>query len=151
MLWRRHDESQQLPKVAVCYVDSAATRAMADALARLGECDPVAILADTPQNILWLCAHRRPDLLLLEAVPDAMARYDDPDKDISGRCETAARVREELPDCRAYLICGADFRHLEPVMQKAVETELIHGYCFGDLTERQLRLWLDEASGHTTP
>lgn len=151
MFWKRHDEPKRLPKVAVCYMDSDMTRTVADALAQLGACDPIAVLSDTPKDILWLCQRTAPDVLLLEAVPDAMERFDDPDKDITGRCEIAARVREDLPDCRAYLTCGEEFRHLEPVMQKAVETKLIDGYCFGDLTTQQLKLWLGEKPGHTTP
>lgn len=151
MFRKRHDGAKPLPKVAVCCADTDETRAVADALARLGECEPIAILADTPKDILWLCARKAPDLLVLEAVPNAMERYDDPMRDISGRCEMAARVREEVPDCRAYLTCGAEFRHLEPVLQKAVETRLISGYCFGGLTERQLKLWLGETPDHTTP
>ena len=151
MFWKRHDEPKRRPRVALCYMDSAVTRTVADALAQLDLCDPIAVLADTPKDILWLCGRTAPDVLLLEAVPDAMERFDDPDKDITGRCETAARVREELPACRAYLICAEKFRRLEPVMQQAVETELIHGYCFGDLTAQQLKLWLGEKPDPITP
>lgn len=144
MLWKRHDEAKRLPKVAVCCMDSDETRAVADALTRRGECEPIAILSDTPEDILWLCARKAPDILVLEAAPNAMERFDDPARDISGRCEMAVRVREEVPDCRAYLTCDAAFRHLESVLQKAVETELIRGYCFGTLTERQVKRWLAE-------
>lgn len=144
MFRKRHDEPMSVPRVAICYMDPTMTRAVADAVAQLGLCDPIAILSDTPEDILRLCGQAAPDLLLLEAVPDAMERFDDPDKDITARCETAARVREELPDCRAYLTCGAGFRRLDPVMQKAVETRLIDGYCFGDLTTQQLKAWLAE-------
>lgn len=151
MFWKRHDEPKRRPRVAVCYMDSAETRAVADALAQPDLCDPIAVLSDTPQDILWLCGHTQPDVLLFEAVPDAMERFDDPDKDITGRCETAARVREDLPACRVYLTCAEEFRRLEPVMQKAVETKLIDGYCFGDLTAQQLKLWLGEKPKHTTP
>ena len=144
MFWKRHDEAKRLPRLALCCADSDMTRASADALARRGLCEPIALLADTPQNILWLCRRAKPDLLLLEALPDSMERFDDPDKDIAGRCETAARVQEEVPGCRAYLTCAEEFRHLEPVMRKAVENSLISGYCFGALTGQQLELWLGE-------
>ena len=144
MLWKRHDDPKRTPRVAVCYADAAVTRTAADWLTRLGACESVALLADTPQDILWLCRRAKPDLLLLEAVPDAMARFDDPTKDITGRCETSVRVREEVPDCRVYLTCAEEFRHLEPAMQKAVETKLVSGYCFGSLTKRQIEVWLAE-------
>lgn len=148
MFWKRHDEPGRAPKLALCYADSDMTRASADALSQRGVCESIALLADSPQNILWLCRRTKPDLLLLEAVPDAMERFDDPDKDIAGRCETAARVLEEVPGCRVYLSCDPAFRHLEPVMQKAVETNLISGYCFGMLTAQQLELWLGEIPAH---
>ncbi len=142
MLWKRHDAPKRTPTIAVCYADAAVTREAADWLTRLGSCESVAVLADTPQDILWLCRRAKPDLLLLEAVPDAMERFDDPDKDITGRCETAVHIRELLPDCRVCLTCAEAFRHLEPAMQKAVETGLVDGYCFGTLAKRQLEAWL---------
>lgn len=151
MFWKRKDAIPKLPKAAVCCVDPGETRAVVDTLARFGLCGPTAILSDTPKDILWFCQREKPDLLLLEAVPDAMERFDDPDKDISGRCELSAQVAEVLPECRVYLTCAEGFRRLEPVMQKAVETQLIHGYCFGDLTEQQLKFWLGEQPGPITP
>lgn len=151
MFLSRADKPAVQLRIAVCYADSAMTRAAADALVRLEACDPIAVLSDTPKDILWLCQREKPDLLLLEAVPDTMERFDDPDKDITGRCETAARVREELPDCRVYLICGEEFRRLEPVMRKAVETKLIDGYCFGALTKQRIEAWLADKSRSFPP
>lgn len=144
MFWKRKDEARSLPKVALCYTDSAVTRAAADWLAQLGICKPIAILADAPKDILWLCQQERPEALILEAVPDAMERFDDPGKDIAGRCELSAQITEALPRCRVYLICAEAFSRLAPVLQKAVETSLIRGYCFGRLTEQQMNTWLSE-------
>lgn len=149
MRWKRHEAQKRPPKIAVCYADAAVTREAADWLTQLGLCESVAVLADTPQDILWLCRRAKPDFLLIEAVPDAMERFDDPDKDIAGRCETAVHIRELLPECRVYLTCAERFRHLEPAMQKAVETELVDGYCFGALARRQLEEWL--AEGRSDP
>lgn len=150
MFRKRHDEVNDLAKVALCWTDTEMTRAAADRLAQRGICKPVAVLSDTPKDILWLCRRERPDLLLLEAVPDAMERFDDPDKDIAGRCRLSARIAEEMPACRVYLVCAEEFRRLEPVMQKAVETHLIRGYCFGGITVQQLEHWLGEAPGPIT-
>lgn len=75
-----------------------------------------------------------------------MEKLDDPDKDISGRCEMSVRVKERLPECRVYLICDAAFCELEPVMEKAVETKLIDGYRFGCLNRQLLEKWLAEPS-----
>lgn len=148
MFWKRKDEAKLRTKIAVCYADSDMTRAAADWLAQQGLCESVAILADTPKDALWLCQREKPDLLILEAVPDAMERFDDPDKDIAGRCELSARITEVLPDCRVYLVCDEQFGHLEPVMQKAVGTNLIHGYCFGSLTRPIIESWLSETEPH---
>lgn len=145
MFRKRKSSPRPLLKLAICCADSSMTRAAADWLALRNLCEPIAILADTPTDTLWLCQRERPDLLVLEAVPDAMERFDDPDKDIAGRCDLSARILEVLPDCRVYLICDDSFHHLEPVMQKAMETQLIHGYCFGPLSEGQLNEWLSEA------
>lgn len=142
ILRKRRQPPKPLPRVAVCYAESAVTRAVVDRLTQLGFCTPLPILSDELENVLWFCRKERPDVLLLETVPDAMERFDDPGKDIAGRCETAARVREERPDCRVYLICAEEFRRLEPVMQKAVDTRLIDGYCFGALTGQLIESWL---------
>lgn len=142
MLWKRNRVPQPLPRFAIGYVDSGVTRKAADWLAQLELCEPIAILADTPQNILWLCQRTKPVVLLLEARPDAIERLDAPDKDISGRCELAARLTEVLPECRVYVTCADEFRHVEPVLQMAVEKQLIDGYHFGTLTYQLIRDWL---------
>lgn len=147
MFWKAKDSPVRLPKLAVCYTDPAETRAITDALARDGLCEPLALLSDEAENVLWLCGREKPSALLLEAVPDAMERFDDPDRDISGRCELSARLAEALPECRVYLTCDAAFREMEPVLQKAVETGLICGYCIGSPTRQQIIHWLDGASG----
>lgn len=113
-----------------------------DWLTHLDLCAPLPFLSDEPETVLWSCRKEKPNVLLLEAVPDSMERFDDPSKDIAGRCEIAARVREELPDCQVYLICAEEFRRLESVMQKAVDALLIDGYCFGALTSRSIESWL---------
>lgn len=132
------------PKVAVYYVDAVNSRAAADWLTRLDLCQSVAILSDAPSDTLWTCVREKPDLLVLEAMPDAMEQLDDPDKDITGRCELAVQVKEALPRCRVYLVCSAEFRRLEPAMEKAVETHLIDGYRFGGLSRQQIETWLAE-------
>lgn len=142
ILRKRWHAPKPLLRVAVCYVESAVTRTVVDRLTQLDFCTPLPFLSDEPENVLWSCRKEQPDVLLLETMPDAMERFDDPSKDIAGRCETAARVREELPDCRVYLTCAEEFRRLEPVMQKAVDTRLIDGYCFGALTSRLIESWL---------
>ncbi len=150
MFWKAKDSAARLPRPAVCYVDPAETRAAADAWVNEGLGEPLALLSDETESILWLCRRERPTFLLLEAVPDAMERYDDPDRDISGRCELSARLAEELPECRVYLTCAEAFREMEPVLQKAVETGLICGYCIGRPTRQQLTHWLDDTSGRNT-
>ena len=144
MFWKRTKETSKLPRVMVCRVDPDETQALAKQLTEHRICEALPLLTDVAREAVPICQAASPDLLVLEAMPDAMEKLDDPDKDISGRCELAAEITEVLPACRAYLTCAEEFRHLEPVMQKAVETNLICGYCFGDLTEGQLRAWLAE-------
>lgn len=151
MFWRRKEEPfsdhgriGRLPKVMVCRVDPDDTRILAKHLTETRICEAVPLLTDVAREAVPICQEAKPDILVLEAMPDAMEKLDDPDKDISGRCELSAQVAEVLPECRVYLTCAKEFRHLEPVMQKAVETRLIRGYCFGSLTEQQLRAWLSE-------
>lgn len=130
---------QPLPRFAIGYVDSSVTRKAADWLAQLDLCEPIAILSDTPQNILWLCQRTKPVALLLQAVPDAIESLDAPDKDIAGRCQLAAQIKEKVPDCRVYLTCIERSCHLEAVMQKAVDEQLIDGYSFGALTYQWIK------------
>lgn len=151
MFWKRKESAvaipggdRGLPKVAVCCVDPAESCAAAKRLAALRICEAVPLLTDAAKEVIPICCQAEPDLLVLEAMPNAMEKLDDPDKDIAGRCGLAARVREQLPRCRVYLTCAESFRRLEPVMQKAVETRLIHGYCFGSLSGQQVRAWLSE-------
>lgn len=150
MFWKRTKETPKLPRVMLCRVDPGETRALARQLTQSRVCEAVPLLTDVAREAVPICQAEAPDLLVLEAMPDAMEKLDDPDKDISGRCELAAQITEVLPHCRAYLTCAEAFRHLEPVMQKAVETRLINGYCFGDLTEGQLRAWLAEGEAPKT-
>lgn len=143
----RKEEAKPAPKcrAAVCYTDPGETRRTIDWLLRLRVCEPIAILSDAPDDVLWVCLRERPDILLLEAMPDAMERLDEPSKDITGRCELSVRVRERLPDCRVYLICGAQFGSLKPVLDKAVETGLIDGYRIGQLTRLHVESWIADA------
>lgn len=142
MFWKRREEPSPLPKVAVCYADSAVTRRAADWLAQLNLCKPIAILADTPKDALWLCQREEPSLLVLEAMPDAMERLDDPSRDITGCCELSAQVKEQLPTCRVCLVCDARFHDYEPTLEKAVETGLIDGYRIGRLARLHIETWL---------
>lgn len=146
MFWKRQEDTAR-PRVALCCTDPAATRAAADRLTAWDVCEPLALLSDEAESVLWSCRKERPDILVLEAMPDAMERLDDPTKDISGRCELAVQVSEALPTCRVYLLCAEGYRRSEPVLQKAVETELISGYCLGSLTRQQIERWLDGTSG----
>lgn len=154
MFWRRKEEPLsgsggpgRPPSVMVCCVDPGESRALAQQLTEERSCQVAALPTDAVEEVISLCQRESPALLVLEAMPDAMERLDDPTKDISGRCELAAQLREELPHCRVYLTCGEEFRRLEPVLQKAVEKDLIQGYCFGGLTGQQLETWLGDASG----
>lgn len=135
-----------LPKAAVCCADPGETRHMTDWLTQLGICRPAAILSDDPKDVLWASLQEKPDILLLEAVPDAMEKLDDPSKDVTGRCELSARIKEQLPACRVYLICGAQFGNLEPTLKKAVETGLIDGYRIGRLSGLNVETWLGQGS-----
>lgn len=149
MFWKRREEAKPAlrPKAAVCYVDPGETRRVADWLVQLRVCEPAAILSDDPKDALWACLQEKPDILLLEAMPDAMEKLDDPNRDITGRCELSACIKEQLPACRVYLICGAQFRDLEPTLKKAVETGLIDGYRIGRLSKLNVDAWL--APGET--
>ena len=85
------------------------------------------------------------DLLLLETdFSDGVE-----DKDVSARCEIAVRVRQALPKCRVCLLSQVGYPEKRAALDKAVELHLIDGYCLGDLTARQVRSWLSEATQPT--
>ena len=68
------------------------------------------------------------------------------DKDVSSRCDIAVEVRRKLPDCRVYLVCEDEHPERLPALDKAVELKLIDGYCIGDLSAQQMRIWLEETA-----
>ena len=68
------------------------------------------------------------------------------DKDVSARCDIAIEVRRKLPDCRVYLICEDGHPEKLAALEKAVELKLIDGYCIGELTAQQARVWLRETA-----
>ena len=144
-LFRRREP----PKAAVCCASPAMTRRAADWLRALGGCKPIAILSDDCEDVVWQCAAEQADLLLLET--DFSEGVED--KDVSARCDIAIEVRRRLPECRVYLLCEDGHPEKQAALEKAVELGLIDGYCLGDLTARQARVWLDETaqamqSGH---
>ena len=130
----------ELPRAAVCFTTPAMTRYAADWLKDLGGCKPIAILSDDCDDVVWQCAAEQADLLLLET--DFTEGVED--KDISARCDIAIEVRRRLPDCRVYLICEDGHPEKLAALEKAVELKLIDGYCIGDLSAQQMRMWLDE-------
>lgn len=146
MFWKRKEETApvRLPKAAVCCADPGETRRVTDWLTQLRICRSAAILSDDPKDVLWASLQEKPDILLLEAMPDAMEKLDDPNKDVTGRCELSAQIKEQLPVCRVYLICGAQFGNLEPTLKKAVETGLIDGYRIGRLSKLNVETWLGQ-------
>lgn len=132
-------------KVAVCCAVPAMTRRAADWLRKLGGCRPIAVLSDECEDVVWQCATEQVDLLLLETdFSDGVE-----DKDVSARCEIAVRVRQALPKCRVYLLSQVGYPEKRAALDKAVELHLIDGYCLGDLTARQVRSWLSEATQPT--
>ena len=133
---------QALPRAAVCFTTPAMTRRAADWLGNLGGCRPLGILSDDCDDVVWQCTAEKVDLLLLEL--DFSNGVED--KDVSGRCDIAVEVRKRRPKCRIYLAC--EERHPErlPALDKAVELKLIDGYCIGDLSAQQMRMWLSETA-----
>lgn len=131
-----------LPRAAACFTTPAMTRRAADWLGNLGGCRPLGILSDDCDDVVWQCTAEKVDLLLLEL--DFSNGVED--KDVSGRCDVAVEVRKRRPKCRIYLAC--EERHPErlPALDKAVELNLIDGYCIGDLDPQQMRAWLDETA-----
>lgn len=90
--------------------------------------------------MVWQCAAEQADLLLLET--DFTEGVED--KDVSARCDIAIEVRRKLPDCRVYLVCEDGHPEKLAALEKAVELELIDGYCLGSLTVQQVLTWLNE-------
>ena len=140
-LFRRREPP--LPKAAVCFALPIRTRRAADWLRNLGGCRPIGILSDDCDDVVWQCAAEQADLLLLET--DFSSEIEEP-KDVSSRCDIAIEVRRKLPDCRVYLVCEDGYPEKLAALEKAVELKLIDGYCIGDLSAQQMRIWLEETA-----
>lgn len=132
-----------LPKAAVCFSSPIRTRRAADWLRNLGGCRPIGVLSDDCGDVAWQCDTEQADLLLLET--DFSSDMEEP-KDVSSRCDIAVEVRRKLPDCRVYLVCEDGHPEKLAALEKAVELKLIDGYCIGDLSAQQMRIWLDETA-----
>ena len=132
-----------LPKAAVCFSSPIRTRRAADWLRNLGGCRPIGVLSDDCGDVAWQCAAEQADLLLLET--DFSSEIEEP-KDVSSRCDIAIEVRRKLPNCRVYLICEDGYPKKQAALDKAVELKLIDGYCIGDLSAQQMRIWLSETT-----
>ena len=132
-----------LPKAAVCFSSPIRTRRAADWLRNLGGCRPIGVLSDDCGDVAWQCDTEQANLLLLET--DFSSDMEEP-KDVSSRCDIAVEVRRKLPDCRVYLVCEDGHPERLPALEKAVELKLIDGYCIGDLSAQQMRIWLDETA-----
>ena len=131
-----------LPKAAVCFSSPIRTRRAADWLRNLGGCRPIGVLSDDCGDVAWQCAAEKVDLLLLET--DFTEGVED--KYVSARCDIAIEVRRKLPNCRVYLICEDGYPKKQAALDKAVELKLIDGYCIGDLSAQQMRIWLSETT-----
>ena len=140
-LFRRREPP--LPKAAVCFALPFRTRRAADWLRNLGGCRPIGVLSDDCGDVAWQCAAEQADLLLLET--DFSSEIEEP-KDVSSRCDIAIEVRRKLPNCRVYLICEDGYPKKQAALDKAVELNLIDGYCIGDLSAQQMRIWLEETA-----
>ena len=139
-LFRRREPP--LPKAAVCFNSPIRTRRAADWLKDLGGCRPIGVLSDDCGDVAWQCAAEKVDLLLLETdFTDGVE-----DKDVSARCDIAIEVRRKLPDCRVYLVCEDGHPEKLAALEKAAELKLIDGYCIGDLSAQQMRIWLSETT-----
>ena len=132
----------ELPRTAVCFTSPFRTRHAADWMGRLGGSRPLGILSDDCDDVVWQCAAEQANLLLLET--DFTEGVED--KDVSARCDTAIEVKRELPDCRVYLICEDGHPEKLSALEKAAELKLIDGYCIGELTAQQARVWLRETA-----
>ena len=139
-LFRRREPP--LPKAAVCFSSPIRTRRAADWLRNLGGCRPIGVLSDDCDDVVWQCAAEQADLLLLQTdFSDGVE-----DKDVSARCDIAIEVRRRLPDCRVYLACEDGYPEKLAALEKAAELKLIDGYCIGDLSAQQMRIWLEETA-----
>ena len=139
-LFRRREPP--LPKAAVCFNSPIRTRRATDWLRNLGGCRPIGVLSDDCDDVVWQCAAEQADLLLLETdFTDGVE-----DKDVSARCDIAVEVRRKLPDCRVYLVCEDGHPEKLAALEKAAELGLIDGYCIGDLSAQQMRIWLSETT-----
>ena len=145
-LFRRREPP--LPKAAVCFALPFRTRRAADWLRNLGGCRPIGVLSDDCGDVAWQCAAEQADLLLLET--DFSSEIEEP-KDVSSRCDIAIEVRRKLPDCRVYLVCEDGYPEKLAALEKAAELKLIDGYCIGELTAQQVRVWLREAAETKNP
>ena len=92
--------------------------------------------------MVWQCTAEQADLLLLGT--DFSNGVED--KDVSARCDIAIEVRRKLPECRVYLICEDGHPEKLAALEKAVELNLIDGFCIGDLAAEQMRTWLSETA-----
>ena len=133
----------ELPRAAVCFPSRAMTRRAAEWMGNLGGCRPLGILSDDCDDVVWQCTAERADLLLMKA--DFTDGAEEP-RDISACCNVAVEVRRKLPDCRVYLVCEDGHPEKLAALEKAVELKLIDGYCIGDLSAQQMRMWLSETA-----
>ena len=119
------------------------TRRAADWLGNLGGCRPLGILSDDCDDVVWQCTAEKADLLLMKA--DFTDSAEEP-RDISACCDVAIEIKRRRPECRVYLICEDGYPKKQAALDKAVELNLIDGYCIGDLSAQQMRAWLDETA-----
>ena len=133
----------ELPRAAVCFLSHAMTRRAADWLGNLGGCRPLGILSDDCDDVVWQCTAEKADLLLMKA--DFTDSAEEP-RDISACCDVAIEIKRRRPECRVYLICEDGYPKKQAALDKAVELNLIDGYCSGDLSAQQMRIWLEETA-----
>ena len=133
----------ELPRAAVCFLSLAMTRRAADWLGNLGGCRPLGILSDDCDDVVWQCTVEKADLLLMKA--DFTDSAEEP-RDISACCDVAIEIKRRRPECRVYLICEDGYPKKQAALDKAVELKLIDGYCIGDLSAQQMRIWLEETA-----
>ena len=122
------------------------TRRAADWLGNLGGCRPLGILSYDCDDVVWQCTAEKADLLLMKV--DLSEGAEEP-RDISACCDVAIEIKRRRPECRVYLICEDGYPKKQAALEKAVELNLIDGYCIGDLSAQQMRAWLDETSKST--
>ena len=134
---------QALPRAAACFTTPAMTRRAADWLGNLGGCRPLGILSDDYDDVVWQCTAEKADLLLMKV--DFTDSAEEP-RDISACCDVAIEIKRRRPECRVYLICEDGYPKKQAALDKAVELNLIDGYCIGDLDPQQMRAWLAEAA-----